>query len=332
MLPFRALSLATLSVLAAQPALAAKGGVPTVVVDIAPLQGLVASVMGDLGEPHLLIPTGASPHDYALRPSDSQSLSGADLVVWVGPGLSSFLVKPLETLADKAESLEMEDIKGVTLLHYRDLDGEEEADHADHEDEDHDHDHDHAEDHAQEEGHGHHHHVGDTDPHMWLAPDNGLALISAVESALSTLDPAHAATYAANAEATRTRITTLKSWMKGQLRPVSDKHFMVFHDAYQYLETLGGPKAVGALTLSPEVTPGAKHLSEIRERLSTQDVSCVFAEPQFPTALVDQVIEGTSARGAVLDPLGASIPVGAGHYEATLRSLTNTLVDCLSGQ
>ncbi|MCF8481474.1 MAG: zinc ABC transporter substrate-binding protein [Rhodospirillum sp.] len=323
-LPFASLVL-PLTMVASMPALAAEGGAPTVVVDIAPLQGLVASVMGDLGEPHLLVPNGASPHDFALRPSDARSLGEADLVVWVGPGLSPFLTKPLETLASKAQSLEMEDLEGVTLLPYRDLDGEEG---------DHDEDHDHAEDHGAEDTHGdgHHHHAGNIDPHMWLSPDNGLELITAVESALSTLDPAHAATYAANAEATRTRIGALKSWMEGELRPLADKRYMVFHDAYQYVETLGGPKAVGALTLSPEVNPGAKHLSKIRARLSADNVACVFAEPQFPTALVDRVIEGTATRAAVLDPLGAGVPPGPGHYEATLRDLTDTLTSCLSGE
>ena len=70
--------------------------------------------------------------------------------------------------------------------------------------------------------------------------------------------------------------------------------------------------AVGAITINPTRRPGAQRLGEIRARLQELDAACVFAEPQFEPALVDTVIEGTSARKGVLDPLGAAFEAGPG--------------------
>ena len=84
----------TLTALSAMTALmgtTAMAEVPNVAVDIAPVHSLVARVMAGVGAPDLIIPAGASPHEYALRPSDAAALQDADLVFWVGEGLSPWL-------------------------------------------------------------------------------------------------------------------------------------------------------------------------------------------------------------------------------------------------
>ncbi len=80
----------------------ARAEAPSVVVSIKPLHAIVAAVMNGGDPPRLLVKGGASPHDYALRPSDAAALNDADLVVWVGEAFELFLTKPLEALAQKA--------------------------------------------------------------------------------------------------------------------------------------------------------------------------------------------------------------------------------------
>ena len=72
--------------------------------------------------------------------------------------------------------------------------------------------------------------------------------------------------------------------------------------------------AVGAITINPALRPSAQRLQEIHGRLEDLDAACVFAEPQFEPALVDTVIEGTSASKGVLDPLGADLDAGPDQY------------------
>ncbi|MGB1426066.1 MAG: metal ABC transporter solute-binding protein, Zn/Mn family, partial [Paracoccaceae bacterium] len=106
---------------------------PQVAVDIAPVHSLVARVMEGVGTPDLIIPPGASPHEYNLRPSEAAALQNSDLVFWVSHSLTPWLEKAIETLAEDAIVTELFEVEGTLKLPFRQ--GalfEEHADHDDH--------------------------------------------------------------------------------------------------------------------------------------------------------------------------------------------------------
>ncbi|WP_424944120.1 zinc ABC transporter substrate-binding protein [Aliiroseovarius crassostreae] len=157
------------------PALA---DVPQVATDIAPVHSLVAQVMQGVGTPDLILPPGASPHGYSLRPSEAAALAKADLVVWIGPDLTPWLEKPLDTIASGAVGLPLMELDTTRVLDSRDTvlfaskdgddhdDHDHEDDHDDHADEGHDDDHDHEGEHKDEpakEDHDDHDHDADHD-------------------------------------------------------------------------------------------------------------------------------------------------------------------------
>ena len=104
---------------------------------------------------------------------------------------------------------------------------------------------------------------------------------------------------------------------------------MVFHDAYQYLEQRYGLTPVGSVTISPDIAPSAKRLTELRRKISGLKATCVFAEPQFEPKLVDTVVEGTNARKGTLDPEGGAIPAGPDLYFTLMRAIATNLKACL---
>ena len=85
-------------------------GVPAVAVDIPPVASLVHQVMGDLGQPRLIMPTGVSPHSYAMRPSQARTLQNADIVFWVGRDLTVGLARAIKALATNAVSVSLIDV------------------------------------------------------------------------------------------------------------------------------------------------------------------------------------------------------------------------------
>lgn len=310
---------------------AADAGPPAVVATIPPVHSLVAAVMAGVGEPRLLIKGAASPHTASLRPSDAAALQGADLVFWIGDGLEAFLVKPLTALPEKAEVVALAEAPGVRLLPAREGGPWGEHHHADEHD-DHAHDdhqrgHEHGEAAAEEHG-GEAHGAGAIDMHIWLDPENAKAMAAAIADALAKADPARADVYAGNLRALQQRLAALDEEIRAELAPVAGKPYIVFHDAYQYFETRYGLSPAGAITFSPERAPGAKTLSEIRERIKTSGAVCVFREPQFEPDLVKTVVGGSFARVGVLDPIGADVPPGADAYPALLRRLATALRDC----
>ncbi len=109
---------------------------PRVAVDIAPVHSLVARVMDGVGTHDLIIPLGASPHEYSLRPSEAAALQDANLVFWIGSGLTPWLADTIETLAPDANVTELLEADGTIELEFRE--GALFEAHEDHEEEEHD--------------------------------------------------------------------------------------------------------------------------------------------------------------------------------------------------
>ncbi|WP_439139954.1 zinc ABC transporter substrate-binding protein [Roseicyclus sp.] len=337
--------LTALPLLLGAPALA---DVPRVAVDIAPIHALVAKVMDGVGVPDLVMPPGASPHGYALRPSEAAVLQGADLVVWVGQELTPWLADPLATLAPDAARLTLLEAEAIRLLDFRegvsfaahdhgehdahDNHGEKDAhdDHAhdDHAHDDHAHD-DHAHDDHAHDDHGHDHDHSGTDPHAWLDPVNAGVWLGVIADELSRLDPENAARYASNAQAAQAGLTTLEAEIAARMAELSGQ-FIVFHDAYHYFEARFGIEAAGAISLSDAAPPGPARVAEIRDLVADQSITCVFAEPQFNRGLVDAVFEGTGVNIGVIDPIGAALTPGAALYDAVLLGMAASFESCLS--
>lgn len=126
---------------------------PKVLVDLPLVQGLVRSVMGEDSDVEVLLPMDADPHHYAMKPSDVRKLRQAEIVIWIGPGLTPWLEPLLENWVDEAGLLELEEAPGVKLLERRLPSDLLEHDHDDHGDEEHaESEHDDHDDHS-DEGH-----------------------------------------------------------------------------------------------------------------------------------------------------------------------------------
>ncbi|HEX7968304.1 MAG TPA: zinc ABC transporter substrate-binding protein [Stellaceae bacterium] len=285
----------------------AEAAVPKVVASIKPIHSLIAGVMAGVGEPALVVTGGSSPHLYTLRPSDAKRIEEADIVFWIGPILEGFLVKPLASLGDRAEIVELDRAPEIALLPAREG-GAWEAD------ED-------ARDHAG---------ALEQDGHLWLDPENARAIVRVAVARLSARDPENAARYAANGAALEQRLILLDAELRQRVAAVRAVPFVVFHDAYQYLERRYGLAALGSITVSPEHPPGARRIQAIRDKVTRAGARCVFSEPQFEPRLVQTVIAGTRANTAVLDPEGAALPRGPDLYFTLMRDLADALAGCLA--
>lgn len=274
--------------------------VPQVVVSIKPVHSLVAGVMAGVGEPELLVSGGASPHSYALKPSEVASLQRADLVFWLGPETEPFLPKFLQSLPPSVRVTALAEARGVELLAPRTGDD------------------------AHSESGGEHH-----DPHLWLSPHNAQGMVSTIVQQLVAVDPDHSAQYLSNLQALQGRLASLDLELRQQLQPLQTVPYIVFHDAYQYFEKRYGLQPVDWIAVNPERPPGAGHLRLIRERLQRAEARCIFTEPQFPPKLVTALTDGLTVQQGVLDPLGADLQDGPDLYFVLLQNLGQSFVQCL---
>ena len=262
---------------------------PRTVVTIRPVHALVAGTMAGVDRPALLLKGAASPHGYALKPSDMRALHGADLVFHVGGGLEEFL-EPLLGVLD-GDVVALGGAEGVVRREVRD--------------------------------------GGRDDMHVWLDPLNAKAMVAAAARALSRADPANAPAYAANRRRLERRLDALHAELETALAGARGRPFLVLHDAYRHFEARYGLTGLGAVMPPSHTPPGARRIAEMREKVTAAGAACLFADPGPESALAQTVVAGTSARLGVLDPLGVALPAGEEAYFTLMRELVDSLAACL---
>ncbi len=310
-----------------------------VVTSIKPIHSLASYLMDGVSKPDLIVDGYSSPHGFALKPSHAKMLQEADLIFWVGEGLENFLIKPLNSIAKKAEKIELMEIKGLKKLKFREkniFDGhddhghEEEEGHDEHKHEEDEHKHEEDEHKHEEEGHDEHGHEGhahgEYDPHIWLDPINAKIILNEMVEHLIENDEKNSSTYKNNLAKALKDIDKLIKDVKSELN--KDISFIVFHDAYQYFENRFNVTVLGAFTVNTDVMPGAEQLSEIREVIEHDKVSCIFSEPQFNPDIINAVAKDMDIKTGVLDPLGATLDPGKGLYFKLIKNMSKSFKGC----
>ena len=293
----------------------------SVVTSIKPLHSLTSYIMEGVGEPELIIDGVASPHNFQIKPSHAKMLQNADLVIWVGEDLESFLPTALKSIPKDAVVFELLDQSGLKKLKFREkniFEGHDDHGHDEHAKKEDDHD-DHGHD---DHGHGH----GSFDPHIWLDPANAKVIVKKITNQLSKIDKDNASKYKANSKKVIKDLDGLIKEVKNEIN--KDASFVVFHDAYQYFEKRFGLNVIGALTVNPDVMPGAEQLAEIREVIEHEKAKCIFSEPQFNPNIINSIASDTGVKTGVLDPLGANIDKGKNMYFDLIKDMSNSLKDC----
>lgn len=280
-----------------------------VLTSIKPLQLIAAAVQDGVAVPEVLLPPGASPHHYALRPSDVRKVQSVDLLYWIGPDMEGFLPRVLN--GRTLPSVAVQDLPGLKLRHFA-------QDSASHEDDDHDGD-----------EHDHDHRPGSVDAHLWLSPLNARVIAAKMAADLSAADPANAARYQSNLKGFNQRLDSLDTRLKARLAGVAGKPYFVFHEAFDYFEDNYGLKHAGVFAVAAEVQPGAQHVAAMRTRLQAVGKTCVFSEPPLRPRLAETLVAGLPVKLAELDALGGYTPATAQGYEQLLEKLGNDLAGCL---
>lgn len=274
---------------------------PLVVTSIKPLALLVDALAGTQVEVEVLLPPGSSPHGYQMRPSDRRKLAAADLILWVGPRMETFLAGVLDRAGRQTQT--------VALSHaLRDLPRTNGTDTP-----------------SLSAGQF----DRELDPHIWLDPrlippmvdiiGPRLARLPGIDrNRISRASIQFKAAFEASEQHIATRLSALKS--------VS---LFAYHDAFRrYADGYGLPLA-GILTLNPSRAPGARHLSDLQARLAAASAPCLVTEPEFSTRWWQVLTRDRSdARQVSWDPLATRIEPGPDAFIRFRQSMARSILKC----
>lgn len=291
-----------------------------ILTSIKPL-GLIASSIADgVTETEIIVPPGASPHDYSLKPSDVKKVKSADVVLWIGEDLDGFLAKNIDSI-DSNKMIEI-----ARLAEIKSRLGKSEH-HYEHDDEKH-----------ADYNHGHDHRAHDKDKHdklsinwhVWYSPEISKVVARKLADKLSEQYPDKKALVAQNLENFNRTLAQQSEKISTQLAPFANKGFYVFHDAYGYFNDAYGLKQTGYFTINPLVAPGAQTLATIKEEIKEHKVSCLFAEPQFTPRVIESLSKGTGVHIGHLDPMGDKVALGKNAYADFLQFTADSYAECLN--
>ena len=314
-----------------------------VVTTIKPLHSLISSVMEGVGKPSLIIEGTNNPHTFVFKPSHAEMIENADIIFWIGEDLEAFMEKPLDSLAKNAKTIAFMDLASIEKLKFREQNifddhddhghddhddhGHKDDDHDDHDDHDgHDDEHDGHDDHDDHAGHHDGHNHGEFDAHIWLDPANAKEMVLEISHELSEIDPSNKSKYEDNASKTIVALDKLIEEVDKSLS--KDISYIVFHDAYQYFEKRFGVIPAGALTLNPDVLPGAKQIADIQDVINDKGIKCIFSEPQYNPKIIETLGNDMNISTGVMDPLGAYIDAGPSMYSDLINQIANSIKDC----
>ncbi len=291
----------------------------SIVVTIKPIHSLVACVTNGVQIPTLLTADNVSAHTHALTPQEVQTLLKADLVIWIGEDYEANMQQTIRKLIAKDKLITLSESKGLVLYPYR-TESIWEGEFL----ETHKHDY-----HNHQDGCScdHHHSI---DGHLWLDPNNAIAIVQRLADLFSNIDPKNTEHYQQNAKTTIKRLHELDNTLKKILAPVRHKPYVVYHDATQYLDRHFGTQAVAAITTEPGNPPKAAHFIRLEQLLGDESSplhpNCIFEEPQFASGISTTLADKFSIKYYMLDYLGQGIVPGPDAYFVIMTNLCKDLV------
>ncbi len=276
-----------------------------VVTSIKPLQLIAAAITDGVSTPSVLIPANQSPHHFSLRPSDVRRVIEADVLLWVGPGLETYLSRVIAQSAKDAQIIEAAKIDGILLLDLQEAG--------------HDHEHEHAEDEPY-------------DPHLWLNTDNALLIAQTLVTELAQSDPANAPSYRRNFDRFQTQIDALSTQLHERLLPLASSQYAVYHNGTHYFEQQFGLQHLFVLVPDHEQQPGVRHLIAMREQVAALQPSCLLTDINANQATINTVFQNSNIRQASLDTLGDGVAVSRDAYLQLIENLAQSVQQCVSPQ
>ncbi|WP_339297020.1 zinc ABC transporter substrate-binding protein [Paenibacillus sp. FSL R5-0623] len=287
-----------------------------------PMYEFTKNVAGDLADVHTLVPAGMEPHDWEPTPQDIASIEKADVLVYNGAGMESWMDQVTGSLSNTS-LIQVEASKGINLLeggehdhHHEDSEAtehEHDHDHANEattEEQDHDHDHadeatteEHVHDHDAEAEAGHDHDHGGLDPHVWLSPALAVKEVRNIEAGLAQAAPEHAEQFKQNADAYIAQLESLDQDFKVAVTDSKRKDFITQHAAFGYLAQEYGLQQVPIAGLSPEQEPSAAQMASVIDFAKEHQVKTIFFETLVSSKVSETIASEVGATTAVLNPI-----------------------------
>ena len=303
MVTFRLLVWILLSVFLSFPAIS-YGEKLQVITSIFPVADMARQVGGDDVAVTAIVPAGASPHTFEMKPSLVKTFASAKVFLIIGAGLEFWADQLVQSTGRKLKPVVLSD--GMTLIRSTDPHHNESAKESPH-----------ASKKSPNAEHGHEHDSGN--PHVWLDPYLAKIMINRIQETFSTVDPAHATAYETRARVYLAQIDALDREIADTVNQFTIRQVVSFHSSWDYFIARYGLTLTGVIEKSPGRNPTPREIADIVSKIRSFHIRAVFAEPQFSSKVADVIATEAGVKVMILDPLGGETLTGRNTYIGLMR-------------
>jgi manganese/iron transport system substrate-binding protein len=257
---------------------------------------MAQNVAGEAATVESITKPGAEIHNYAPTPRDILRAQDADLILWNGLNLELWFEQFFGNLRDVPSAVVSDGIDplGISEGPYADK----------------------------------------PNPHAWMALNSALIYVDNIRDAFAAQDPANAATYAANADAYKAKITaTIAPLREAILALPEQKRWLVTSEgAFSYLARDFGLKELYLWPINADQQGTPQQVRKVIDTVRANTIGVVFSESTVSDRPARQVASETGAAyGGVLYVDSLSEPAGpTPSYLDLLRVTCQTILAGLS--
>jgi zinc/manganese transport system substrate-binding protein len=165
-------------------------------------------------------------------------------------------------------------------------------------------------------------------PHFLIDPKNAKIVANSIAQHLTQIDPAGAATYAANLKKFNADVDAKTAQWEKTMAPFKGAKIVTYHNDFVYFADRFGLQVVETLEPKPGIAPSPAHLAQVISAMKSNGAHAVLVQPYQNRKTAETVARQTGA--AVLD---VSQQPGAmkntDTYVAMMDNLVNTVANGL---
>jgi len=237
-----------------------------VVTTILPYEELIKSVGGDRVSVAVMVPPGAEPHTFDPTPSQIKQIADADIYIENGAGLESWLEGMINV---NRVMLVVDSSKGVDLIRG-----------------------------TEQESSGE---IQGVDPHTWVSLRNAQVIARNICDGLTQADPSNRDYYLKNRDDYLIKLKAADAVLNSTFAGTARKEFVVLHPDWSYFARDYG--LVEIAINAEEKEPGPKYITEVIDAARRNNITTVFAEPEYNPKSAEVIAREINGDVVVLDPL-----------------------------
>ena len=273
-----------------------------IITTIKPIQAIVTAVANDYADSFQLVPDYASPHDYSFKPSDIRKIKNADAVFRIDEHMEVMLNPIFNKLDAKTELVSLAETDGIQLEPVSGFLN------------------------STEDSHTH----GNIDFHVWTSPQNALLMAQTVAEKLGKLDPGNKSYYQQKLKNFTQELERESAEISEALATSQNKPYIVFHDSWRYFAESFNLQKPLVVSSHEGFSPGAKRISEIREKIAQDNIGCLFTSPNIKFAQIKPIIEKLQIKVVEIDVLARKIDLTQNTYINWLKDMGQKVSSCLA--